>query len=87
MYSIDALTFLSSGDFFVGVKKSSEKATETLYQTLSLSVKAIENLVKGDMMWPDGEVKLLSDQVLGSVDMTGVLFTHHPSVAADCHQL
>ena len=75
MYSIDALTFLSSGDFFVGVKKSSEKATETLYQTLSLSVKAIENLVKGDMMWPDGEVKLLSDQVLGSVDMTGVLFT------------
>ena len=69
MYSIDALTFLSSGDFFVGVKKSSEKATETLYQTLSLSVKAIENLVKGDMMWPDGEVKLLSDQVLGSVDM------------------
>ena len=67
VYSIDALTFLSIGDFFVGVKKSSEKATETLYQTLSLSAKAIENLVKGDMLWPVGKVKLLSDQVLDSV--------------------
>ena len=38
-----ALTLLSIGDFFVEVKKLSEKATETLYQTLSLSAKAIEN--------------------------------------------
>ena len=69
MDNIGALTLLSIGDFFVDVKKSSEKATETLYQTLSLSAKAIENLVKGDMMWPDGEVKWLSDQVLDSIDV------------------
>ena len=49
--TIGALTLLSIGDFFVEVEKPSEKATETLYQTLSLSAKAIENLVKGDMMW------------------------------------
>ena len=66
---IGALSLLSIGDFFVEVKKPSEKATETLYQTLSLSAKAIESLVKGDMMWPDGKVKLLSDQVLDSVDV------------------
>ena len=37
------LTLLSMGDFFVEVKKSSEKAaTEGLYQTLSLTGKAIE---------------------------------------------
>ena len=57
------------GDFFVEVKKPSEKATEGLYQTLSLSAKAIENSAKRDTLWPDGEVKLLSDQVLGSVDV------------------
>ena len=34
---IGALTLLSIGDFFVEVKKPSEKATEALYQTLSLS--------------------------------------------------
>ena len=67
--TIGALTLLSTGDFFVEVKKHSEKATEALYQTLSLSAKAIENLVKEDMMWPDGEVKLSSNQVLGSVDV------------------
>ena len=39
-----ALALLSMGDFFVEVKKPSEKAN----QTLSLSAKAIENLVKGD---------------------------------------
>ena len=54
-------------DFFVEVKKPSEKATKGLYQTLSLFAKAIENLAKGNMMWPVGEVKLLSDQVLDSV--------------------
>ena len=69
MDTIGALTLLSTGDFFVEVKKPSEKATEGLYQTLSLSAKAIENLTKGDMMWPDGEVKLLSDQALDSVDV------------------
>ena len=62
-----ALALLSMGDFFVEVKKPSEKATEGLYQTLSLSAKAIENSAKRDTLWPDGEVKLLSDQVLGSV--------------------
>ena len=67
--TIGALTLLSMGDFFVEVKKPSENATEGLYQTLSLSAKAIENLTKGDMMWPDGEMKLLSDQVLDSVDV------------------
>ena len=67
--TIGALALLSIGDFFVEVKKPSKKATEALYQTLSLSAKAIENLVKGDMMWLDGEVKLLSDQVLDSVDV------------------
>ena len=48
------------GDFFVEVKKPSEKATEALYQTLSLSAKAIEKLVKGHTMRPGGEVKLSS---------------------------
>lgn len=67
--TIGALALLSIGDFFVEVKKPSEKATEALYQTLSLSAKAIENLAKGDMMWPKEEVKLLSDQVLDSVDV------------------
>ena len=66
MATISALTLLSTG---VDMKKPSEKVTEGLYQTLSLSAKAIENLVKEDMMWPDREVKLLSDQVLGSVDV------------------
>ena len=61
------------GDFFVEVKKPSEKATEGLYQTLSLS-KTVENLAKGDMMWPDGKVKLLSDQVLDSVDVAEALW-------------
>ena len=69
--TIGALTLLSIGDFFVEVKKLSKKATEALYQTLSLSAKAIENLAKGNMMWPDGEVKLLSDQVLDSVVVGG----------------
>ena len=46
-------------------------ATEALYQTLSLSAKAIENLAKGNMMWPDGEAKLLSNQVLDSVVVGG----------------
>ena len=32
------------GDFFVEVKKLSKKATEALYQILSLSAKALENL-------------------------------------------
>ena len=66
--SVDAVgvsTLLSMGNFFVEVKKP----TEGLYQTLSLSAKAIENSAKGDTLWPDGEVKLLSDQVLGSVDV------------------
>ena len=57
------------GDFFVEVKKPSEKATEGLYQTLSLSSKAIEILAKVNMMSPDGKVKLLSDRVLDSVDV------------------
>ena len=69
--TIDVLTLLSMGDFFVEVKKPSKKATEALYQTLSLSAKAIENLAKGNMMWPDGEVKLLSDQVLDRVVVGG----------------
>ena len=43
------------------------KATEGLYQTLSLSAKAIENLTKGDVMWPGGETKLSSDQALENV--------------------
>ena len=33
--TIDVLTLLSMGDFFVEVKKPSKKATEALYQTLS----------------------------------------------------
>ena len=41
--TIGALT-LSIGDFFVEVKKPSEKATEALYQTLSLSAKAIKEI-------------------------------------------
>ena len=69
MDTIGVLTLLSMGDFFVKVKKLSVKATEGLYQTLSLSGKAIENLTKGDMMWPGGEVKLSSDQALDSVDV------------------
>ena len=40
--TIGVLTLLSIGDFFVEVKKPSEKATEASYQTLSLSAKAIE---------------------------------------------
>ena len=56
-------------DFFVEVRKPSEKATEGRYQTLSLSAKAIENLTQGDMMWPGGEVKLSSEQVLDRVDV------------------
>eukprot|EP00450_Noctiluca_scintillans_P034625 CAMPEP_0194549538 /NCGR_PEP_ID=MMETSP0253-20130528/95257_1 /TAXON_ID=2966 /ORGANISM="Noctiluca scintillans" /LENGTH=910 /DNA_ID=CAMNT_0039396967 /DNA_START=65 /DNA_END=2797 /DNA_ORIENTATION=- len=67
--TIGALALLTIGDFFVEVKKPSEKATDALYQTLSLSAKAVENLAYGDKMWPDGEAKLLSDQVLGSVDV------------------
>ena len=35
--TIDALTILSIGNFCVEVKKLSDKATEALYQTLSLS--------------------------------------------------
>ena len=69
MDAIGALTLLSMGDFFVEVKKLSVKATEGLCQTLSLSAKAIENLATGDMMWPHGKVKLLSDQVLDSVNV------------------
>ena len=69
MDTIGVLTLLSMGDFFVKVKKLSVKATEGLYQTLSLSGKAIEKLTKGDMMWPGGEVKLSSDQALDSVDV------------------
>ena len=42
--TIDVLTLLSMGDFFVEVKKPSKKATEALHQTLSLSAKDIENL-------------------------------------------
>ena len=60
MDTIGALTLPSIG---------SKKATDALYQTLSSSAKAIENLTKGDMMWPHGEVKLSSDQVLDSVDV------------------
>ena len=69
MDTIGALTLLSMGDFFVEMKKTSEKATKGLYRTLSLSGKAIENLTKGDMMWPGGEVKLSSDQALDNVDV------------------
>ena len=65
--TIDVLTLLSMGDFFVEVKKPSKNATEALHLTLSLSAKVIENLAKGNMMWPVGEVKLLSDQMLDSV--------------------
>ena len=50
MDTIDVLSLLSMGDFFVEVKKPSKKVTEALYQTLSLSAKAIENLAKGNMM-------------------------------------
>ena len=46
------------------MKKSSEKATKGLCQTLSLFAKAIENSTKGDVMWPGGETKLSSDQAL-----------------------
>ena len=53
MDTIGALTLLSMGDFFVEVKKISKKATEALYQTLSLSAKAIENSAKGDTLWPE----------------------------------
>ena len=69
MDTIGVLTLLSMGDFFVEVKKPSVKATEGLYQTLSLFGKAIENLTKGDMMWPGGKVKLSSNQVLDRVDV------------------
>ena len=42
MDTIGVLTLLSFGIFFVEMKKPSEKAAEALYQTLSLSAKAIE---------------------------------------------
>ena len=61
--TIDVLTLLSMGEFFVEVKKPSKNATEALHQTLFMSAKAIENLAKGNMMWPVGEVKLSSNQV------------------------
>ena len=76
MDTIGALTLLSMGDFFVEMKKTSEKATKGLYRTLSLSGKAIENLTKGDMMWPGGEVKLSSDQALDSVDVAEACGRH-----------
>ena len=90
MDTIGALTLLSMGDFFVEMKKTSEKATKGLYRTLSLSGKAIENLTKGDMMWPGGEVKLSSDQALDSVDVAEACGgravqdgTFHPSDHSD----
>ena len=58
------------------MKKPSEKATEGLYQTLSLSAKAVENLAKGEMIWPDREVKLSSDQALDSVDVAEACGEH-----------
>ena len=69
MDSIDVLTLLSMGDFFVEVKKLSMKATEGLYQTLSLSAKAIEISTKEDTLRPGGEVKLSSGQALENVDV------------------
>ena len=64
------------GDFFVEVKKLSVKATEGLYQTLSLSAKAIEISAKGDVMWPGGEAKLSYDQALENVDVAEACGEH-----------
>ena len=63
-------------DFFVEVKKPSEKATKGLYQTLSLFAKAIENSTKGDVMWPGGETKLSSDQALENVHVAEACGEH-----------
>ena len=76
MDTIDVLTLLSMGDFFVEVKKLSMKATEGLYQTLYLSAKAIEISTKEDTLRPGGEVKLSSGQALENVDVAEACERH-----------